>query len=882
MANSTVHSADAPLSLETLRTGFATPDKGARPMMRWWWFGPDVDRADLVRDLDDMVAAGIGGVEVAFVYPLGETSAAFLSEEHLATLGYAAEAAEARGMRFDITLGSGWPYGGPHIDAETGSRKIAWLYEEVPLAAHRLAPGPLWDGDTMIAAYIGDGTTHETPEHFEPLEVTGAEILIPEGRGPRAVLIAVSRLTRQSLKRAAHGAEGLALDHYSAVATRRHIEAVAEPLVAAAGAHRIGTVFCDSLEVYEADWTPQLPEEFRTRRGYDVVPHLWKLRHDSLDAHQSPDSATVRADYYRTLTELLDEQFIKTMGDWARSKGLRFRIQAYGEPPASVSSYRHADGFEGEHWGWNLVTACRWASSAAEIYGTPVVSSECWTWTHSPSFRSTPLDLLGEAQEHFLAGINQLIGHGWPASPRPENPREIGRIFYASGALDSRNAWWDAAGVLWGTLHRLSWLLRQGRRAVDVGLYIPAQDIYATRFRAEGRIDLYRETRLYIGQELPSVLRTAGLDYTLIDDDAVTTVDPDRYPVIVLPWTSRLPETTRAWLQQVHSRGGTVLDLGGSAGIGTPVHDVSEVVRFTPARLRLQGIGGSNQAVAATSRVIGDMQAHLVVNTANAPAEVDVVFPSPRSTVEQWDPETGNVRGVWRHTAEVRLHLEPYESVVLIEHDAERAETEHDDASPPEAHVSSATPGEVWTLDDWQFRFADTAAAQAKTVTLPHLWEQHEDRQGYAGQGIYTREITIPAAAQRVELDFGPGWPTQARQPEPGRFGNSYRAGLRAPVETAAVVEVDGRRVGTLWKPPYRVDLTEAVTPGSRHQLRLLVANVTSLKLAADDSLAGLVERTEAQFGRRFRMQSLSAAADGVASGVHRSPQVTITMTEHS
>ncbi len=103
-----------------------------------------------------------------------------------------------------------------------------------------------------------------------------------------------------------------------------------------------------------------------------------------------------------------------------------FRIQSYGTPPAMVSSYRHADLFEGEGWGWTELTQTRWASSAAHLYGRDVVSSETWTWVHSPSFRATPLDLKGEAHEHLLAGINQFIGHGWPYSPRPTPPGWVG------------------------------------------------------------------------------------------------------------------------------------------------------------------------------------------------------------------------------------------------------------------------------------------------------------------------------------------------------------------------------------------------------------------------------------------------------------------------
>ena len=119
-----------------------------------------------------------------------------------------------------------------------------------------------------------------------------------------------------------------------------------------------------------------------------------------------------------------------------------FRIQSYGTPPATLSSYRFADLFEGEGWGWQEITPTRWASSAAHLYGREVTSAEVWTWVHSPSFRATPLDLKGEAHEHLLNGINQLIGHGWPYSPA--DAPGLGWFFYAAGALDDRNPWWPA------------------------------------------------------------------------------------------------------------------------------------------------------------------------------------------------------------------------------------------------------------------------------------------------------------------------------------------------------------------------------------------------------------------------------------------------------
>ena len=85
-------------------------------MVRWWWFGPAVSKPELQRELEEIKAEGIGGVEIATLYPLalddpktGFHNQQFLSEEHLDAIRFAATTARKLGLRVDITLGSGWP-----------------------------------------------------------------------------------------------------------------------------------------------------------------------------------------------------------------------------------------------------------------------------------------------------------------------------------------------------------------------------------------------------------------------------------------------------------------------------------------------------------------------------------------------------------------------------------------------------------------------------------------------------------------------------------------------------------------------------------------------------------------------------------------------------
>ena len=98
-------------AVSTLREGFAAPPPEGRVMMRWWWFGPLVEEAELARELSAMAAAGIGGVEVASVYPLSVSDAGrFLSARPVASAHGPSGWAEARGATGDVGSFLGRPF----------------------------------------------------------------------------------------------------------------------------------------------------------------------------------------------------------------------------------------------------------------------------------------------------------------------------------------------------------------------------------------------------------------------------------------------------------------------------------------------------------------------------------------------------------------------------------------------------------------------------------------------------------------------------------------------------------------------------------------------------------------------------------------------------
>ncbi|MDR0699691.1 MAG: glycoside hydrolase family 2, partial [Tannerella sp.] len=101
---------------DPLFTAFQNPPVTARPFVRWWWNGDKVTAKEILRELDVMRDAGIGGVEInPIAFPggadLGLPSLKWLSPEWIEMVKVALKGAEERGMVCDIIVGSGWPFG---------------------------------------------------------------------------------------------------------------------------------------------------------------------------------------------------------------------------------------------------------------------------------------------------------------------------------------------------------------------------------------------------------------------------------------------------------------------------------------------------------------------------------------------------------------------------------------------------------------------------------------------------------------------------------------------------------------------------------------------------------------------------------------------------
>jgi hypothetical protein len=817
-----------------------------------------------------MKAGGIGGAEIQPVYPLevddpthGFRNMRFLSPEFLDMVNLADKTGTALGMRMSITLGSGWPYGGEWVPVTEAAGRLRVVSVPVSGTESSVAAPSMENGEKLLASFLATGSVESyDAEHAQRIgPVRDGRLSLPENRsGAQVVLFFIAGRTGQPVKRPAWGAEGFVIDHFSHQAVADHLQNVAEPLLRAFGDHPPYSVFSDSLEVYGSDWTPELLGEFLRRRGYDLEPHL-----PELIAGTSEQSADLRYDWGRTLAELIDSNYLEQINTWARAHHTHLRSQSYGIPAVTLSSNRLVELPEGEGSQWHgPFSYTRWTTSASHLYGRPVTSAETWTWLHSPAFRATPLDMKAEADTFFLQGVNQLVGHGWPYSPLSAG--EPGNSFYAAAVFNDRNPWWNVMPDVTAYLTRVSWLLRQGKPANDVAVLLPEEDAQA-QFRL-GEASVSDRMGKLLGLELIPAILDAGYNFDFVDAQAIDRVGIP-YRALVIPHLERLPLATYRRIADYAGHGGVVIATG-SAPKRAPgfiegprdsaaVQAISQQL-FAQAAKNTRLLQETKEVGAALAtffkpdmevqpavtdvsfihRRLPDADIYFVANTGNRPHSFTATYRTERAAAEWWDPFTGSVTGAGKGSS-IAMSLAPYESRVVV----------FADRVAPSQTAPDAVFAPIDLSHDWKVTF-DKSGATEMMQTL-HSWLEDGAEIYYSGTATYERSVEIPedvARAHTAILDFGEGVPVE-RKPlnQPG-----MRAWYDAPLRDAAVVYVNGKRAGSVWHPPYRIDIAPLLHGGA-NELKVVVANT------AINSLAGRAPKDYtllwAKYGKRFAPQDM-------------------------
>jgi len=510
-------------NVDGLYGGFCEPPAQARPFVRWWWNGNRVTKKEILRELDLLRAAGVGGVEInpiampEWAPPVRAPAAKWLSPRWNKMVRAAADGARARGMLADLIVGSGWPFGGKFLKPGEMIQSIA--VNEKTLTGPGEFVSPLSDIQTLPRmrcrvdaasaprlAYlrlmpVGAGSISET------IDLTGAvgadamvRFEVPPGK--HTLYTGTWQEGYTGVVHGAPGADGQVLDHINTAAVARYLSRMSGVLGAALGGKMgdgLRAMFCDSLELSGANWTGDFAAEFRRRRGYELDPYLHLVLYDANKGYEGPPPVAaklaetirrVRHDYNRTLVELFHERFVGTFHKWCHANNTLSRYQAYGGPAlmGMLGGYMLPDIPEGDTWLYhaehNVGMALdeiryavwnKYAASGAHLTGRRLVGCEAMT-NLGGVFRTT-LEYIKQAGDlNLITGVTHTILHGFNYSPPgAEFP---GLIRYGTW-FSERNPWWPYF-KLWADYNaRLSWVLQASRPAGQIAILGPTNDVWS-------------------------------------------------------------------------------------------------------------------------------------------------------------------------------------------------------------------------------------------------------------------------------------------------------------------------------------------------------------------------------------------------------------------
>jgi hypothetical protein len=593
----------------------------------------------------------------------------------------------------------------------------------------------------------------------------------------------------------------------------------------------------------------------------------------------------VRHDYGRTLTELVNENYLTQINNWAIAHHTRFRSQTYGEPAVSFSSQNLVGFAEGEGPQWRAFSTLRWATSANHVFGHKITSGETFTWLHSPVFRATPLDMKAEADLDFIMGENLLVFHGWPYSaPQVGEP---GWSLYAAAVFNDHNPWHPVMPAVTRYIARISYLMRQGEPANQVAVLLPTDDAWASF--SPSRVTVTGAMQRLITPELMSAILSAGYNIDYIDADAINKVGI-HHQILVLPPTDRIPVETLKKIQAFAAVGGKAICVGRAPSLdeeGKPLAEISSLSKrlfdaekstfvadtvglgdalarslnkaATPDFKLTNADDPEKDRVGFIRRRAPGVDIYFVVNTGNQDVSTNANFATAHKYGEQWDPESAvaepaSARGQ-------SIHLAPYESRVFVFSDTQPA------GKTAAAEMLVSQLADLST--DWMVTF--TSIGKTETEQTLADWTADPATAHYSGEAVYARDFTldaIPAGPVYLEVEGGrplPGSPNSAPErevlganglPNPliTRPGPGMHAYFDPPIREAALVTVNGREAGALWHPPYRLDISKLLKTGENHiEIHVYNTALNAWSALAPHDYKPLI----AKYGDRFQMQDL-------------------------
>jgi hypothetical protein len=814
------------LSGASFAQSWPTSNPEAKAGARWWWLGSAVSEADLRWNMQEYSKAGIGALEITPLYGVQgneKNEIDFLTAPWMDKLKFVQAEGAKDGILVDMNNGTGWPFGGPYVPIEEAAAKL--VHTDVTANGKELRNGvdiSVTDAKEKKFAKLSRVIAYCNGEMTDLTSMTDANGIVTWKKAPkknnyRIISIYCSR-TRQMVKRAAPGGQGYVIDHFDRKAVANYLQRF-EDAFAKSGVPYPHSFFNDSYEVYKANWTPNLFEEFEKRRGYKLEGKLLELLGEAEDPGNK-----VLSDYRETLGDLLLENFTEQWTAWAHKHGAKTRNQAHGSPANLIDVYSAVDIPEIEGFGLSEfgikglrkdsgytrkndsdVSMLKYASSAAHINGKTLVSSETFTWL-TEHFRTSLSQMKPDMDLMFTCGVNNMYFHGICYSPK--NDPWPGWRFYASVDMSPTNSIWRDAPYLLKYIERCQSFLQMGQPDNDFLVYLPVRDMWAER-RGKGPGSLLMQFDIHsMAKKAPDFIKSileidrAGYDCDYISEKylmgttytngMLQTAAGTRYQALIIPGSGNMPEKVKKHINVLKAKGAKII-------YGTSAADMQKAAKaelmkskFGLSAIRRKNDSGHHYFIA-----------NLTPNDVNARIPLTVTMKDAR----WFNPLNGEIYKTDINNEGILVDLKSGESMIL--------QTYNNVLPTNDIEQIKFEGTEKQLTDKWSLSFVESEPAINSTYTLDNIqtWEtlNNDTAKIMMGTGVYTTTVNMTKDEAKAKWAINLG-----------------------DVRESARVYVNDNFVGCAWSVPFILDCKDAFKAG-KNTLRIEVTNLPANRISEMD-----------------------------------------------
>lgn len=798
----------------------------AKAGARWWWLGSAVSEADLRWNMQEYSKAGIGALEITPLYGVQgneKNEIDFLTAPWMDKLKFVQAEGAKDGILVDMNNGTGWPFGGPYVPIEEAAAKL--VHTDVTANGKDLRKGvdiSVKDAKEKKFAKLSRVIAYCNGEMTNLTSMTDANGIVTWKKAPkknnyRIISIYCSR-TRQMVKRAAPGGQGYVIDHFDRKAVANYLQRF-EDAFAKSGVPYPHSFFNDSYEVYKANWTPNLFEEFEKRRGYKLEGKLLELLGEAEDPGNK-----VLSDYRETLGDLLLENFTEQWTAWAHKHGAKTRNQAHGSPANLIDVYSAVDIPEIEGFGLSEfgikglrkdsgytrkndsdVSMLKYASSAAHINGKTLVSSETFTWL-TEHFRTSLSQMKPDMDLMFTCGVNNMYFHGICYSPK--NDPWPGWRFYASVDMSPTNSIWRDAPYLLKYIERCQSFLQMGQPDNDFLVYLPVRDMWAER-RGKGPGSLLMQFDIHsMAKKAPDFIKSileidrAGYDCDYISEKylmgttytngMLQTAAGTRYQALIIPGSGNMPEKVKNHINDLKAKGAKIIYGTSAADMQKAAKAEMMKSKFGLSAIRRKNDSGHHYFIA-----------NLTPNDVNARIPLTVTMKDAR----WFNPLNGEIYKTDINNEGILIDLKSGESMIL--------QTYNNVLPTNDAEQIKFEGTEKQLTDKWSLSFTESAPAINSTYTLDNIqtWEtlNNDTAKIMMGTGVYTTTVNMTKDEAKAKWAINLG-----------------------DVRESARVYVNDNFVGCAWSVPFILDCKDAFKAG-KNTLRIEVTNLPANRISEMD-----------------------------------------------